>query len=143
MTDQTCRTCGIVKPLDDFGKYKNRGKTQWRRECKACRSATESAKYHGSATRRAVAKTNAKRSHLQRMYGITPEELATMEARQEHKCLICKEIPDTLHVDHCHTNGHVRGLLCGTCNRSIGMFKDDIQMLKSAIKYLQGDMNGT
>lgn len=144
MTEQQCRSCGIVKPLDGFGKYtKTNGRVQWRLECKSCRSAAECAKYHGSDKIRADARTRSKRSHLKRMYGITPEELAVMEARQEHKCLICNETPDKLHVDHCHTNGHVRGLLCGTCNRGVGMFKDDVQMLQSAIKYLQGDIDGS
>lgn len=50
-------------------------------------------------------------------------------------CLIPQEVK-TFHVDHCHITKEVRGLLCARCNLAIGMFKDDIEILKSAIKYL-------
>jgi len=139
MTEQTCRTCGIVKPLEAFGQYRNRGKVQWRRECKACRSAAESAKYHGCAERRATAKANTHRSRLQRCYSMTPEDLTRMQREQDDKCLICKQKPDTLHIDHCHSTGAVRGLLCGTCNRGLGLFKDNPAYLQQAIYYLQGE----
>ena len=42
-----------------------------------------------------------------------------------------------LAVDHCHNKGEVRGLLCYSCNIALGLFKDDINKLKSAISYLQ------
>ncbi len=41
-----------------------------------------------------------------------------------------------LHVDHCHTSGKVRGLLCYNCNNGLGRFKDDIIVLKKAVDYL-------
>lgn len=41
-------------------------------------------------------------------------------------------------VDHCHDTGIVRGLLCHNCNRALGLFKDKIEVLKNAIKYLEG-----
>jgi hypothetical protein len=40
-------------------------------------------------------------------------------------------------IDHCHTTGVVRGLICFSCNTALGHFKDDIDVLKSAIRYLE------
>ena len=40
-------------------------------------------------------------------------------------------------IDHCHKTGKIRGLLCDTCNRALGLFKDDIQMLKNSVAYLE------
>ena len=62
-----------------------------------------------------------------------------MELDQEFKCLICSAVceEDKLNVDHCHTNGNVRGLLCGNCNKGLGSFKENTNSLKNAIKYLE------
>lgn len=42
-------------------------------------------------------------------------------------------------IDHCHKTGKVRGLLCKTCNTGIGHLKDDPNILRSAINYLELD----
>jgi hypothetical protein len=42
-----------------------------------------------------------------------------------------------LAVDHCHTTGKVRGLLCSTCNTALGSFQDNPAYLKAAIHYLE------
>lgn len=47
-----------------------------------------------------------------------------------------------LSVDHNHETGKIRGLLCGHCNKALGGFNDNIDTLKSAIKYLKKDMYG-
>ena len=44
-------------------------------------------------------------------------------------------------VDHCHTSNEVRGILCLKCNMALGNFKDSIENLQNAIKYLKGDKN--
>lgn len=75
-------------------------------------------------------------------YGLTPETFAAMMDRQEHKCAICghsdksqkKTFPM---IDHCHTTGVVRGVLCSNCNMGLGKFKDNIQLLEAAITYLK------
>ena len=77
-------------------------------------------------------------------YGITPEWYhATLEA-QGNVCWICGTDEwggkhSSPHVDHCHDTGDVRGLLCNSCNTSLGGFKDDPAVLERAIDYLNKD----
>jgi hypothetical protein len=56
---------------------------------------------------------------------------------QKNRCAICKKDNKKLCIDHDHSTGIVRGALCTTCNSLLGMAKDNIQILKSAIEYLQ------
>lgn len=73
-------------------------------------------------------------------YGISYETYCEMLALQNGVCAICSDPPSgrtkRLSVDHCHNTGIVRGLLCNRCNRSLGLLKDDREVLKKAIKYL-------
>lgn len=77
---------------------------------------------------------------LKYKYNITLEDYNLMLYKQNYKCLICKEDSKELNkplvVDHNHSNGKVRGLLCNKCNPMIGFAKDDIKILKEAIEYL-------
>lgn len=88
----------------------------------------------------------AKSYDLKRAYGISIEQYDSMLVAQNEVCAIC-ENPEhvvdkngnrrKLAVDHCHTTGRVRGLLCTNCNKAIGHLKDDVRVLKKAIEYLQ------
>lgn len=70
-------------------------------------------------------------------YGITTKEYWDLVAKQNGVCAICnKSDGKKLHIDHNHTSNKVRGLLCGSCNRGLGMFKDNIYTMEKAIKYL-------
>lgn len=83
--------------------------------------------------------TQKRRLDLKTKYGISIEECAALSAKQGDVCAICKKIPTDkfgLCVDHDHKLGKVRGLLCSRCNHGIGHFKDDVTLLKRAIKYL-------
>jgi len=63
-----------------------------------------------------------------------------MYIEQDGKCKICKihqsELTKSLSVDHNHSTGEARGLLCQKCNTLLGMAKDNLEILKSAIQYL-------
>jgi hypothetical protein len=75
-------------------------------------------------------------------YGVTKEFLIELYQKQEGKCKICGEKPSTqrgLHIDHCHTTGSVRGLLCHGCNVGIGAMKENPEILSKAIEYLRSD----
>lgn len=70
-------------------------------------------------------------------YGITLEDFKDMRAAQNNSCGICKvTFKGTPYVDHCHSTRKVRGLLCSNCNTGLGMFEDDVDRLREAIKYL-------
>ena len=79
-----------------------------------------------------------------RVYGLEAGEYDTLLQKQEGVCAICgKDTPTNqdetrtnLYVDHCHTSGAVRGLLCSSCNTGLGLFKDNPERLKAAIQYL-------
>lgn len=80
--------------------------------------------------------------HLRRTYNITLEEYKKLSSEQADRCIICtrhvSELPTKLSVDHDHSTGKVRGLLCTKCNVGIGYFQDDPNLLKKAIAYLNG-----
>jgi len=77
---------------------------------------------------------------IRNQYGITLEQYNTMLKAQNYKCAICGNEDEVegrkLAIDHCHTTGKVRGLLCGKCNRGLGLFYDNQELLSNAIKYL-------
>lgn len=74
-------------------------------------------------------------------YGITLQDYRKMVESQGGVCKICGGPPNGKHlklvVDHCHTSGLVRGLLCSSCNKAIGLMRDDVEILKKAIFYLE------
>lgn len=74
-------------------------------------------------------------------YGLTRQEFDALVIKQGSKCAICLTTFSTTfdtHVDHCHTTGRVRGLLCNGCNTGLGQFRDNPLFLSSAIDYLKG-----
>lgn len=77
---------------------------------------------------------------LKTRYGITPDEYAGMLADQEGRCAICRRPPQgrRLAVDHCHTTGQVRGLLCAPCNTTLGKIEDDPAIVERMVSYLKG-----
>lgn len=77
----------------------------------------------------------AKRKHLQRAYGLTPEAFSALLRGQNGTCAICRAGEDWV-VDHDHKTGAVRGVLCRQCNLGLGGFKDSPDSLLNAAKYL-------
>lgn len=74
---------------------------------------------------------------LRNRYGLTAKQFDDMVQAQGGRCAICRAEPDgRLHVDHCHDTKVVRGLLCGFCNRMLGMAKDSPEVLRRAADYL-------
>ena len=77
---------------------------------------------------------------VRRQYGITLAEYDQMLRDQDYKCAICGNEDEVegrrLAIDHCHDSGKIRGLLCGKCNRGLGLFYDNKALLTNAITYL-------
>jgi len=77
----------------------------------------------------------ASREH--RKFGVDQSMYASMMIAQDGKCAVCNGIDNkALAVDHCHTEGHVRGLLCSRCNMTLGSVNDNIATLQAMIDYL-------
>ena len=71
-----------------------------------------------------------KRNNRLRRFGLEPKDLTEMLEDQEYKCLICKReiiregrAGNSAHIDHCHSCGKVRGLLCKRCNALVGFLE--------------------
>lgn len=89
-------------------------------------------------------KVNSRKWHLKRFFGMSMEDYNKFLDIQEYRCAICQiELTETgkdhFDIDHCHKTGKIRGLLCGSCNKGLGCFKDDINSLESALNYLKED----
>ena len=85
-------------------------------------------------------------THVKRTYNLDAEEYLQMILDQGNVCAICGKAETCtnrhgdvrpLAVDHCHTTGKVRGLLCARCNGMLGCASDDINVLLNAIEYLK------
>lgn len=78
---------------------------------------------------------------LSHKYDLTFERYDEMFEAQEGKCMICSVdlVPHSKQsaVDHNHTTGKVRALLCSMCNRGLGHFKDNPDLLMRASNYLK------
>lgn len=98
-------------------------------------------KHEGELTKDYVSRV-AYTHKLRIKYGLTLDQYAAMSEAQSHSCPICKRHVSTitknkLVVDHCHTSGKVRALLCSPCNSAIGLLGEDIARILSAAEYLK------
>lgn len=87
-----------------------------------------------------VIKQTNKEFNLRVNYGLTIEDYNNIFNSQNGCCAICNRhqmnFKKNLAVDHDHNTGEVRGLLCHNCNTGLGQFKDNIELMKSGIDYL-------
>lgn len=91
------------------------------------------------------AKLSARKSNIKLKYGISWDEWLDLYNSQEGKCPICsrfcpihpKSKGQGFAVDHCHTTGRVRSLLCIPCNSAIGQLQEDPEIMKRAITYVE------
>jgi len=123
-----CGKCKQNLPKKSFAKNSAK-KDGLQERCKGCRS--KHYKDTGYAER-------AYENRIKRDYNLSLSELKLLEEVQQGGCAICKDENTKLFVDHNHQTGEVRGLLCHFCNSGLGLFRDNTQNLKAAIKYLKG-----
>lgn len=138
-----CHGCSTNKELCEFGKQTSAGdglKTQ----CRQCRAsyvksyrANNHEKMKNSSKKWASEnKEKVTNSFYKREYGITVSDFKNMVLSQNGKCSICNRVPkNKLCVDHDHTTGQIRGLLCRSCNGALGVFGDSLEGLKKVIDY--------
>ena len=82
----------------------------------------------------------------QRHHGLTPTQQRELRAEAKGICMICDVHEDECAkqhaIDHCHSTGQVRGVLCQSCNMGLGFFKDNPALLTKAITYIEDTQNG-
>lgn len=123
-----CPRCGVDKPREAFVRNRS-SKDGLGNYCRPCHAE--------------VVRANVKKNHgggrqfqLKRRYKTDPVVLEWMSLQQEGLCAVCGE-PSGRHVDHDHTTGEVRGIVCFNCNRGLGYFGDDLRMFYLAADYLE------
>lgn len=134
---KTCSKCKLEKPLTDFypASWCSAGV---RPDCKTCNKSITSKR----ASVRNKANPGPRRSTiLKNKYGIDLAQYEDMLLNQNSLCKICGSSnpgpKGVFAVDHCHNTGKVRGLLCYLCNIGLGSFRDSVESLDKAIRYLK------
>lgn len=137
MKTKKCPSCNTVKAITEFAKRPDRP-IGVQSSCKICQ-------HHMAKERRIknpeLFRRYAWKADLKRHYHLTPQEYDAMFEKQGGKCLGCGkyqyELKRRLDVDHNHQTREVRGLLCRSCNLTLGYVQDNIETLESLIKYLK------
>lgn len=153
-----CLDCLAIKPEEAFGRWRQ-GPYGLRYTCRDCTNQANRKKYYPKITEEArdrkrkknhlayhamaelEKKDHNRKQGLKQNHGLTLEEFDIMLAAQDGRCAICGRDNPTgrfsqWHIDHCHRTGQIRGILCDSCNRGLGMFKDNVEFLQTAIAYL-------
>jgi hypothetical protein len=141
LKEKKCIRCSLVKPIINFGAKKNvkTNAIYYSSYCREC-EALNTLEY--KRINRVKARIAERRSQIRR-YGIDPERYEEINNNQDGKCAICgcdysierKGKKCRLAIDHDHSTGAVRGLLCSKCNTGIGCLFN-IELLSKAISYL-------
>ena len=124
-----CRKCGEVKALAEF--YQKPWCSRW----PSARTGV------GRKEPRQRLK-KLREIHLRNKFGLTPDEYDRILDAQDGACALCECAPTpgiSLHVDHDHGTGEVRGLLCVRCNNALGLLREDPDLLKRAARYVMAD----
>ena len=152
-----CTACSRDLPLSQF--HRKRDASDGRRSrCKDCRSrrgTVRKPKIAGATSKAVYARQwramhpdrdrcTERRARLKRKYGITPKDYEQMLAAQNGVCAICLQAETATHngqqkrlaIDHDHATGHVRGLLCCSCNHAIGKAHDSPALLRKMAAYI-------
>ena len=124
-----CSVCKQVKSLDHFHRQPNGtfGRSAY---CASC--ANERRRVRG---RNRQGDPLARKHALWNRYRLRPEDVARMREQQGDVCAICKNVMIKACIDHCHSTGKVRGILCHKCNIKLGAI-EDTNYLNNAKSYL-------
>ena len=138
-----CRDCGVTKPVSLFVKHRGKpnGVGSYCKSCAARHSREAREKYKDSPKH----DRSRRSSKLKDKYGITLDDYDRMFAAQNGVCAVCNKpesrtysgVPMRLCVDHNHTTGEVRDLLCTKCNFAIGLANEDPDILDKLSTYIK------
>src|SRR3954470_16574026 len=126
---KNCTKCSIGKDATSFYRHSNGRIQSW---CKSCIAEN----------RKRWTQENPgymKGYRIKNKYGLSSDEWMTMLVLQDSRCAVCQEDfsgPASICVDHDHKTNIVRALLCNSCNIALGHFRDDVQIVESAVTYL-------
>ena len=124
-----CTSCAVYKDLADF-YVSTIHKNGFSGRCKECQLKKVKKYAQDNPEKRRALKLNAN-------YNMTHQQYDYICTQQGGVCAICSSKTRAyLFVDHCHSTGVIRGLLCNSCNTLLGHAKDNINILCEAIKYL-------
>lgn len=128
-----CKDCDAIRAKSNYGQKRRDYSKEYRLNNKEMIRAKWKDYY-------AKNKIKSAENRLKRYFNITMNDYSKMLELQNGSCAICKidasALKKRLAVDHCHVTGAIRGLLCTRCNTGIGNFKDNINILNNAVKYL-------
>lgn len=140
--EKTCCVCSIRKSFSCFYNFKNKSDGKSYR-CKQC---DDEARKKWKELNVEAAKYSSRRNNLKAKYGIDIDDYIKMLEKQNYRCAICCASSNNVKgktrklwnfaVDHCHKTKQIRGLLCNSCNRAIGLLQDDVTILRKAADYL-------
>ena len=126
---KTCRKCKISKEIDAFNSQEDTSDKlrSWCRECSSAYSKDWAEGKKGTSYRRGTS--------LKARYGITEEDFNIMHEAQNGLCALCdKSFSKIARVEHCHTTGKIRGLVCDGCNLTIAFFEKFQQQPELTVK---------
>lgn len=124
-----CRICGVYKEKKHF----------YRKNATVCRPCANKETTLWQKNNPEAVKRIKRRVKLKEKYGLSEDQYQEMLSKQNNLCAICSK-PHTrrnFNVDHCHSTGKIRGLLCDKCNLGIGLFNDDPNLLDKIKEYLK------
>ena len=134
-----CLKCKAIKNLSEFHKDKNKYGSAY--YCKICATANSRKHYNRRIKEDPEYKESKRNSWLRKTYGITLKEYKDKLANQNHMCAICQvallDNGTWTHLDHNHKTGELRDFLCTNCNRGLGHFQDNPDLLLKAVDYLK------
>ena len=141
-----CAKCKKEQPDDLYGTVKkypftvDSGRKQ-QSYCNPCRVIYNQEMDYRTLKEKAA---DQRRLKLKCNYGLTLDDKKNQLDYQNNQCAICQtdlldRAPQSVHIDHCHGSKKLRGILCGSCNTGLGMFKDTHEILQRAIDYLSTD----
>ena len=137
---KVCTKCKIEKDITNFNSRGGSQKHLYKSRCKECLNNFNQKWRLENMDKVRVYRAKDKWTLKKRTsrLGMTVDEFWNMYESQEGKCAICLQdiAAENSAIDHNHDSGKIRGILCKSCNRGIGLLKDEAQVLNRAYKYL-------